>query len=204
MRLRSLIMLCALAGTAAADDDDDEEGDKLPPLPDREITLSLLAHNGMLGGVPESGVGPNLEVALGDHRVQYFVEGSYSTAQLGRDDDAIHGRAVRGGAGVRWLARSFEIGRNGAIDMHLEGFGGVERMRFDGMSRLWRPDLGVGVGYQVRGFWKHNKRHVAFRVSARLYFAPTDRDVTAVCRGTCEMSRGTDNSGIMALVGIGL
>ncbi len=199
MSSRSLVILCALAGSAAADDD--EDGPELPPVPDRGIGFGVIAHSGMLGGIEESDVGPTIELALGKSRTQYYVDTSVTAAKLGRGDAAIDGSTMRGGAGLRWLARSFELGSNGAIDLHLEGFAGAARVKFEGMKRIWRPELGVGIGYQLRGYWKQNKRHVAFRVSARLYFAPVERDVAMeACRG-CETRGGTNNSGMAVFLG---
>jgi hypothetical protein len=193
--VRSVILVAVLAGPAGADDE-------LPPLPDRAVTLSVMGHAGRIGGVTEGGLGPNVEVAFGQRRWQYFAEGNVSWVSLGQDDARISGKAVRGGAGIRWLARAFELGDRGSIDLHLEAFAGVTRFDFDAMDRIVRPDLGVGVGYQIRGRWHGGRSQAAFRISARIYFAPTDREVaTAVCRGTCPTSSGVDNSGLMAVFG---
>jgi hypothetical protein len=69
------------------------------------------------------------------------------------------------------------------------------------MDRLVRPDLGLGVGYLIRAFYGRTKQ-AGFRVSARVFFAPTDREtVLAACRGMCTLGASNTNSGLMGVLG---
>jgi len=194
--VRSLVLLAALASPAVADDDD---SDGLPPAPAHAVTLGVMGYGGRLAGVPQGGWGPDLELALGHDRWQYFVEAAAMRSTLGPDRDQLVGHAVRGGVGARWLARSFELGRTGTLDMHVEAFAGAARLSFDGMKRVSRPDLGVGVGYIIRRTERHQ---LGLRLSARIFFAPTDHEVaTAVCRGTCTTTADPSSSGLMVVFG---
>jgi hypothetical protein len=181
----------------------DVEDMKLPGLAKRSMTLGIVGHGGKLAGLDEGGWGPSLEFALGRERWQYFAEASLAFVKLGPEGERTGGRQIRGGLGVRWLARSFELGPRGTLDMHLEAFTGMSRFQFEGMNRFSRPDLGAGVGYQVRGFFGRKlAKQAAMRISARVFFAPTDeRDEMIACRGTCSTSNGTSNSGLMAVFG---
>jgi hypothetical protein len=153
----------------------------------------MLAHAGNLDGVRASSVGGDLEVALSDHRWQYFAELGGGRAHLGDDIGGLSGRA---GIGVRWIARSARLEREGAIEMTLEAFTGVERYWWDTGAQRTRPDLGAGVGWQLR--WFH---HITLRSTARVVFAPSDRDL-AVCRGECPARMSTTNAGLMAVIGV--
>ncbi|HEU0030512.1 MAG TPA: hypothetical protein VFQ53_07765 [Kofleriaceae bacterium] len=197
MRARILTLsalVLAVATTARAD----VEHSELRPVAARSMTLSALGQDGKLSGLHASGWGVNLELALGKRRWQYFVEGSLSWLELGPRGAQLDGRQQRGGLGVRWLARSFELGSVGSFDLNLEAFTGIER--FDvAPDVLVRPDLGVGIGWQVR---LHLCRDLAMRTMARVVFAPTDRDAaSAVCRGSCEMPVSRDSSGLMIVSG---
>lgn len=198
--LRAGILLLIAAAPAHAD----VETSKVRPFPSSSMTVGVVGHAGKLAGITESGWGPMLEFAVGGGRWQYLAEASLQFGHLGtKEDFEIDGRRVRGGLGVRWLARSFELGRRGAIDMHLEGLAGVSRYDFDGMNRIVRPDLAVGVGYQIRVFGHMRVNQAGLRLSARVFFAPTDRDtITAACAGTCPtMTTANSNSGLVAVFG---
>lgn len=193
--MRALVVLCLLAGTAGADVEP-----AVQPLPRVGVGVGVLGTGGKLAGLDVTGWAPNLELALGSGRWQYFAEGAIGWVTLGPEDDRSSGWQLRGGGGVRWLARSFELGDKGAIEMHLEAFAGYTRFDLDGRGRLARPDLGAGVGYGIRSFVGKQLRNAGLRVSARVYFAPTDRrDEAIACRGSCPTSAGNNNSGLMAV-----
>jgi hypothetical protein len=200
MSIRHAFLLLAVASPAHADGDDDV---KVRGFPSTSVTLGMTMHGGRLAGIQEGSFGPSLEFALGRSRWQYFVEGSAELARLGPEDNRIEGKRLRAGIGIRYLARSFELGRQGAVDMHLEGFSGVSRYDLDGMDRMTRPDLGLGVGYLIRVFHGDERsKQAGFRISARVVFSPTDRDtVLAACRGTCTMTESNTNTGLMAVFG---
>jgi hypothetical protein len=198
--LRSLTIAGLLIASPALAEVDDEA---LSPLAKRSITVGVGGHNGKLAGLDENGWGPNLELAIGRPRWQYFAEGGVARVKLGPVGDRTPGFKWRGGVGVRWLARSFELGDRGSIDMQLEAFTGVSRFQFEDLPRFTRPDLGFGVGYQVRGFFGDERRKQAgLRVTMRVYFAPTSDVLEEIkmiaCRGTCPTTAGTSNSGLMA------
>lgn len=193
--VKSLLVLAALTSPALA-------GDGIPPVADKAITIAVLGHGGKVGTTPVGGWGPSLELSLGRKRLQYFVEGSILEERIGVEDDRISGHAYRGAAGLRWIARSFELGDKGAIDLHFEGFAGYSRLIFAG-NHVGRPELGLGVGYQIRAFFKGGDllNGFAFRISARVVFSPaSNREETVACRGTCPMGSG-DSTGLMAVFG---
>jgi hypothetical protein len=163
------------------------------------MAVQVVGHSSRLSGLAEGGWGPGLELALGHGRWQLLAEGSVAWVTAGPVDQEVHGRQLRGGGAVRWIARSFELMDFAAVEMALEAFAGVERFDWQGGGALVRPDLGVGVGWQIRTL-KHHQ--LGFRSEARVFFAPTDRDAaTAVCRGTCTMPASTSSAGLMAIFG---
>jgi hypothetical protein len=195
--LRLLPVLTVIAATSAAHAGVESGG--ATPVAKRSMALSFMGHASKVGGLDEDGMGPHVELALGSGRWQYF--GEFDAAWVSASHGALKtdGFLARGGAGVRWLARSFAIEESGAIEMNLEAFTGIERFWWTGGGRLMRPDVGAGVGWQVRFF----KPHMAFRIMTRVFFAPDEREAaTTVCRGIC-MTTTTDASttGIMALLG---
>ena len=169
------------------------------PMVPVEISAGYTTHAGKLAGVDESGMGPNLEVAVGSGRWQGFGETSLTFVDLGPNDDEVDGKQVRGGLGARWLARTFELTRRATVDLHLEAGVGYSRFYFDGMRRFSRPDIGAGVGYRLRVFLGPElQRQLALHVSMRIYFAPTDRrDEQIACRGACPMVDGNTNTGML-------
>jgi hypothetical protein len=192
-----LAALLASAGTAAADDGDAADG---PPVPHHAITVGGIGYGGRVAGVPEGGWGVDTELSLGQGRYQLFVEGAVMGAILGEDTDRRHGLALRGAGGVRWLARTFEVNPGAVLDMHLEAFGGAVRVDVEDTDPVLRPELGVGVGYQVR---KLSGRHLGFRLSARLWFSPTSKAMaTAVCRGSCPTAGYDASSGLAVVFGV--
>jgi hypothetical protein len=191
----SVLAVIAVTGLARA------EGEDRDPIPmqGRTVALGIMGHGGRYLGHDEGGFGPYLEVAATSRRWSYFAE--LGATKLASKDTERTGLFPRGGIGVRWLARSFLFDGHGGIDMNLEAFAGLGQLRWDHGEHVLRPDLGVGVGYQIRLLkpWK-----LALRVSARAYFAPNDHSAApmAVCRGTCstEVPRSS-SSGLMALFG---
>ena len=167
--------MCALASSASAD-----------------AGLSLLAHVGNLDGRSASTMAGDLELGITDDRWQYFGELAGGRAWIA---DEIAGITARAGIGVRWRARSLELGRNASLDMTLEAVTGVERYWWETGERRTRPDVGAGVGWQLRG---HG--FGTMRASARVVFAPSDPTL-AVCRGDCPVRMSTTNAGLMAVIG---
>ncbi len=195
--MRAAIVLGVLVLAVTPARADVETADPMP-MPARSIAAGVTGHGGWFQGRPEGGWGPYLEVALGHRRFQYAAELAITPIETGDDGPERRGMAIRGGAVVRWLARSFVLTENLALEMHLEAFAGATRLRWEHGERGWRPDLGVGVGYQVRWVPK-----VAFRVSARAYFAPNEGPTTpSACRSTTPCDPGSSSStGLMALFG---
>lgn len=194
MRAAIVLGVLVLAATPALADVETADP---APMPSRSIAAGIAGHGGRYLGRPEGGWGPFVEVALGHRRFQYLAELAVMPIGTGDDGPKRHGIAVRGGAVVRWLARSFVLADRLALEMHLEAFAGATQLRWEHAERAWRPDLGVGVGYQIRWIPK-----VAFRLSARAYFAP-DRSTAVACRATtpCDASPSS-TTGLMALFGV--
>jgi hypothetical protein len=199
---RALVLAFVLVPALAAADDG------AAPVASHAVTVGVIGHVTKLGGLNESGWGPNVELALGGGRWHYFAEGSVSWIGAGPEGAVVDGTQLRGGLGVRWLARSFEIGRadlngtGGSFDLLFEAFGGVQRFSWDAdvAGPLVRPDIGAGIAWQLRVRAFH--RQLAFRSSARVAFAPADREsVSAVCRGTCTMPARSSNSGVVVVFG---
>jgi hypothetical protein len=188
----TLLILALSAGTASAEVDDE-----LAPMPHRQKTLSILGRAGVLAGQNEGGVGPNLELALGSGRWQYFVEGALLVETFGPEAWHFAGYQGRGGVGVRWLARSFEELGDGT-ELALEAFAAVEHFWWSDGDRLTRPDFGAGFSWQIREL---DGRH-ALRVSTRVYFAPDRDSKMAICRGVCDAPSGSISSGIIATMGV--
>ena len=192
----AIVTLIAVAGPARADG---ENRDPIP-MPRTTVALGIMGHGGRYLGHDEGGFGPYLEIAATRRRWSYFAE--FGATKLDNGNTERTGLFPRGGIGVRWLARSFLIDEHFGIDMNLEAFAGVGQLRWEHGENVLRPDLGLGVSYQIRMLkpWK-----LALRVSARVYVAPNDHSAApmAVCRGaTCatETPRSS-SSGLMALFG---
>lgn len=200
--MRALVILCLIAGTAGAEVTPILDSEPVvQPLPRLSASVGVMGTGGKLAGLDLTGWAPNVELALGSGRWQYFGEVGFGFVKLGPKDDRVSGQQLRGGAGVRWLARSFELGDTGAVEMHLEAFAGYSWFDLDG-ARIARPDLGAGVGYGLRSFVGKRFRNSGLRVTARVFFAPTDRrDEEIACRGSCPMTAGNSNTGLMAMFG---
>lgn len=187
--LACLLTIVALAGVARADDaaDTDDEDGVFVPVPKRSIALSFGGHGSRIGGLPEGGLGPALELALGSYRWQYFVEGGIATSHVSTSttnpDAGVGGRMLHGGGGLRWLARQFRPDSTGGVELFLLSRLGYERFYLDDGTRLGRPELAFGFGIQGR---LYKRPRLAFRLDVRALFTPPDEDSTlAACRGRC-------------------
>jgi hypothetical protein len=178
--VRTLTLLAILVGLPAVG-----HADGIHPYAPLSTTLSVMIRDDHGGGTETTSAGATLELALGSGRFQYFVDGT--TAYLQSVDS---GSEVRGGLGVRWLARSFEINRVVAFEMDLEGLTGLTRLHHDlGDTRVY-PDVGFGVGWAIRLVGPR----MVFRVSARAMFEQTRRD---------EMATASSAPGFVVLFGFG-
>lgn len=160
-------------GVARADNTiDDEDGDFVP-LPKRNIGLSLSGHGTRIHGQSESGVGPSLELALGNDRWQYIAEGGFATSNrtMPGTENTIGGRMLRGALGVRWLARQFRPDSGGGIELFLLSLAGAQRYYLDDGMRLTRAELALGFGMQARIY---KRPHLTFRIDARVLLTPND------------------------------
>lgn len=196
---RIALCLVLLAATARADDGDDGP---FVAAPGHAFAVGVMGRASHLGGVDEGGAAGNLEFALGSGRFQYFAEALLGAANL-EMPAAPAGYIARGGVGVRWLARQFQPDSSGGgAELYLEAITGVERYWWQDGGRLTRPDLGVGVGMQMRAWGFHG---VTVRLGSRIVFAPTDRDAALVaCRGTgCPIGTSTGVAGLMAGLMVG-
>ncbi|MBX3156706.1 MAG: hypothetical protein KF773_11940 [Deltaproteobacteria bacterium] len=197
------VVVAATAAPARAGDDVDIDGKW--PFRGRTVGVYVGGHGSRSGGMSLGGIGPTVDLAVGDGAFQYFAELGLLAAQArigdGEDARSIRGYEGRAGIGVRWLARSFVMERDGAIEMLLEAFTGLEQFWWKEGGRLTRPDLGGGWAWQVR----MRRSKFMFRTSARVYFAPLDPDHAApICRGSCMEAPATSrwSSGIMANMGV--
>jgi hypothetical protein len=184
-----------LAGTAHADEDT-----PFHTAPGRALGLGVLGHASHIGGDVEGGFGPSVEYALGSGRWQYFGDLTAAhvdagSSMAGAPEVDASGWMGRAGIGVRWLARQFVPEPGGAIELYLEAVTGVERYWWQDGGRLTRPDLGAGIGMQIRA-WE--LRGLTMRIGMRVVFTPTDRDAALVaCRGSgCPMGTSTSVAGL--------
>jgi hypothetical protein len=194
------IALCLALLTATARAQELADGDEgFVGAPGRAISIGMVGHAHHLGGVDEGGVGADIEYALGSDRTQYFAELTWSSEKIAAMQGASSGAtgtSGRGGVGVRWLARQFQLDHGGGMELFLEAVTGVERIWWEDGGRLTRPDLGLGVGLQGRAWAFHG---FTVRLGSRVMFAPTDRDSSLIaCRGTgCPMGTSTSIAGFM-------
>lgn len=213
MRLATGIFLAVLTGTVgtataeAIDPDADPEPEQPEVEPFRRFSAAIYfaGHGGAINGVNEGGMGPGAEVALGSGRKQLFVEGALAWLTAGVAPDYTRGFMVRGGVGARWIARSFDIERDGGIEMIFDGVVGAQKMWWDDVT-IVRPEISGGVGLQVR---KYRTPGFAIRFTIRVFFAPTDDVIpmktAARCQKPCEQTTPSHtNGGIMFAIGGGL
>lgn len=195
------IGVATLTAPALADDEPDgpdaEEDAMYAPVPRRSLAIGLQVHGSRIGGRSESGVGPSLELALGRHRWQYFVEGSVATSGMNEWtapalESRVDGRLLRGMLGARWVARQFQFNSSGGLELVLLGGLGIQRFAFEGDvvdGRLTRPEITAGFGLQGRSF---RRPRIAFRLDARAVFTPNSAESSLVaCRGDCMMETGS-------------
>jgi len=190
-----IMMLAVLSRTAAADD----EEARVHPVRPLTTGLYFTGLGGAIDGVSTGGMGPTVELALGAGRTQVFVEGGVAWMQYGSLESR-EGFMVRGGVGARWIARSFELGDEAAVEMTLDGLVGADKIWWEHGGRLVRPELGLGVGLQMRKF---HAPHVHLRFIVRVLFTPTDDDgmTAARCTGRCASASPLANGGMMFSIG---
>jgi hypothetical protein len=162
--------------------------------------VGVIGHATYLGALPETGYGPSVELALGSGRSQLFGEAAlaYVSQQSWSSsayDANVVGWMARGGLGVRWLARQYQIDRKGGVELFLLGGAGVQRYWWKTGGKRTRPDVDLGVAMQVRAWGYHQ---IGMRIEARVVFAPNDRTMAAAaCRGTCAMITDAPNAGLL-------
>jgi len=196
-----ITVVAALTAPALADDDTDDDGFK--PLPRRSVGFGFQGHGTRIGGRSEGGFGPTLEVALGRDRWQYFAEASI--ASTGMNDwttpaveTRVNGRLVRGGVGLRWIARQFAPDESGGVELFLLSALGAQRFYFEDGGRLSRPEIALGFGIQGRVF---SGPRIAFRFDVRAVFTPNSRESALVaCRGDCVMETGSSTGFLTGIV----
>lgn len=192
------IALCLTLVSATAFAEGDEE---FKNAPGKALAVGFFDHDSEVGGMHESGIGADVEGALGHDRTQFFAELTVMSAKI-ETMDGPRGTFGRGGAGVRWLARQFQPERDLGVELFLEAVTGVERYWWNGGGQLTRPDLGIGVGTQVRIWEVHN---LTVRMTARVMFAPTDPSSSLIaCRGNgCPVGTSGSVAGFASGVVIG-
>jgi hypothetical protein len=173
------IVICT-AGAAAADTD-------YTPWPAWAPEVGFGGHVSRIGARSEGGVDGVLALAYGTGRWQLFGEATLGTAGFDNTattpalDMRIDGSRTWFGGGVRWLARQFVVERELLVEMDLHAQSGIERYAFDDGSVLVRPDVAVGVGWDIRVPRIHQ---LTTRIEVRIVFAPNERAEIA-CRGSC-------------------
>jgi hypothetical protein len=180
-------VLAAVAGTVRADD----------TAPSRSISVGFVAQATRLAEQPNRNLGASVELALGRGRWQYFGEVGVLAVSIGEEVIRDHeGYMLRGGAGVRWLARTFRAGRGG-LDLGLEAVAAVEDIRWTRGGHLLRPELGVGFCWDVRVPW------FVSRTSIRIVHAPrADAMDVPACRGSCASTPSPSAAGFMVITGL--
>lgn len=178
----------------------EREAGSLPALPTVSVGIAFVGHSSRLAGVEESGMGGSFEAALGHQRWQAFAEAGISRVAIGPSEQRTDGARLNMALGVRWLARSSPLDETSGIEMLLEAFSGVQQFRWDAGGRLSRPEVGLGVGWQVRHF---SRPAISARMGLRAVFAPTDRqDAVAICRGGCTPPASTSSAGFVVSLGV--
>jgi hypothetical protein len=183
-------VLLALARPAAADDG-------VVSVPRRTVAVGFAGQGIPVGGLGQAGGGPSFEVALGDGRWQYFVEAGLMWVGVRSAGQNVDGILARGGVGVRWIARAFEVDTGGGIEMALEAVSGLEQLWWLQGGRLTRPEIGAGVAWQVR---RYRRPMLAFRFGIRAMFAPATRSLMATCDACSRHSAATP--GLMGSLGV--
>ena len=210
---RMTLVVCALATPVAAERRINSLPDdvalyprarpepRIKPVRPLSLSVAIVAHESKLSGLAEDGTGPQLELAVGSGSWQGFVEGSISRVGLGPKQDFDRGARWRGGIGVRWIARSFELGKHVAAELVLEGVTGMQRFEWDMGGDMSRGDAGVGIGWQSRFFVREHQ--FGMRFVARVMYAPTSRDrAVALCTGSCVMPEESTHTGLTGIMGL--
>lgn len=194
--LAGMLLLAVVPRTAIAEDEDPD----VEPVKTVTGGLYFSGHAGTLDGVAAGGLGPTAELALGSGRTQYVLEGGVAWVTLGASDVTDDGVMVRGALGARWIARSFDFDREGALEMTLAGLAGVRKSWWDARGEVVRPELGFGAGLQMR---KYRRPHLGIRFEIRVVFTPGhDGAMTAArCTGDCEDAAPASSAGMMFSIG---
>lgn len=162
-----------------------------PPAERRvDLRLGLLTGRADVGDVtgPSGGVHASLGYRLGVITVMgeydYLHVGDASTDRLSRD-----GNTSRGGATVRYeLADVAKADSPLGLQFWVEGGVGIEHLSWQRGGVLDRPDLALGVGFELdgRGWKQPRPRHFGayFAFRALLARAP-EMDAPAMCEGPC-------------------
>lgn len=190
--LAGILLIAVLSRTAHAD----PERSEVVPVPAWSIGLAMAAHSGTVAGQPSAGYGPSAELAIGARRTQLFLEGGPQWIWLGMPGALERGLLLRGAVGARYLARSFELGGAGAMEMLIEGVGGAQKIWL-AADDITRPELAFGIGFQVR---RYARRQITMRVSIRAMFTPGGAHSDSAAR-TTQPSSAFANGGPMVLLG---
>jgi hypothetical protein len=197
----ALAALAAPAGSAGAEQIAEDDPDlAYLAVPTVAGGVGVFGHATYLGALPQVGYGPSLELALGSGRSQLFGEAAlaYASQQSWTSnayDANVVGWMARGGLGVRWLARQFQVDRSAGLELFLLGGAGIERYWWKSSGKLTRPDVDLGVAIQMRAWGFHQ---IGMRMEARVVFAPNDRTMAvATCRGSCAMISDAPNAGML-------
>ena len=161
-----------------------------------DVGASMLVQASSYGGLQEGGGGVMLEVSRRRGRLEYFGDLGISVISAKRGTLAVGtGASSSLLGGVRVIARSFTADE-AAIELAIDLFAGVQHMQFSD-EHVTRPQLGAGVGWQVR-----LREKKTIRIMTRLFAAPTfgDRD-EPVCRGACPDQPRETAYGFMGLFG---
>jgi len=192
-----ILLLAVLCRTVVAD----PERSRVHPVKRLTFGAFFVGHGGTLDGESEGGMGPVVEVAYGSGRTQYFVETGFAWVTLTDEysNELDTGKQLRGGIGARYIARSFPMDNDGAVEMILEGAVGAHKFWWASGDELVRPEISFGFGLQTR---KYEDPHVSVRFGLRVFFAPTGEHTTttARCTGTCDTST-VSNAGILGFIG---
>jgi hypothetical protein len=161
-----LLALLVLLATTSVRADDGEEPE-YSPFPRVSLAGAFQIHGSELAGHYERDAGVAVELAAGNGRWQYLVEGS------GASGERMHtpGAVARGALGIRWLARQFAPESDQTIELFAVGTGGAARYSLDGAVAT-RGELSLGAGMQIRLL--HHPRF-AIRFDARTLFTGTSR-----------------------------
>ena len=164
------------------------------PWPRWAPEVGFGAHVSQIGARSEGGVEGVLALSLGVGRWQLFGSATLGTAGFDNTattpalEMAVDGSRAWFGGGVRWLARQFAPERDFLIEMDLHAQTGIERYAFGDGTRLVRPDVAIGVGWDVRSPGLHQ---LTTRLDVRIVFTPTNDNALVACRGTCDPRNGS-------------